>query len=95
MTLEEALAKIVELENNITTLNSTIEAHNTEKETFEADKEKLSTEVTRLQKRNLEFFNALETQRVDIIENKGQQKTNVDETKEEVLNIDDVAKAFI
>ncbi len=56
MTLDEALTKIIDLENDKKTLNDTINSLNLQLDGYKEKDEKLTKDVERLQKNNMDLF---------------------------------------
>ena len=56
MTLDEALNKIIDLENDKKTLNDTINSLNLQLDGYKEKDEKLTKDVERLQKNNMDLF---------------------------------------
>lgn len=95
MELDEALAKILELEQTTNTLKEKLEIKETEISRTVEEKEKLASEVKRVQERNLEFFNLLEKQTLDTMNNSGQANDAINKVDEKVPTIDDIVSKFL
>lgn len=95
MELDEALAKILELEQTTNTLKEKLEIKETEISKTIEEKEKLASEVKRVQERNLEFFNLLEKQTLETMNNSGQANEPTINNVENVPTIDDIVSKFL
>lgn len=93
ITLEQALDKILNLQNENNSLKEKLEHNKTTLETLTNDKENLSSEVNRLKQKNFEYFERL-TSQLDKQDN--MLNTSIDNTLNDNTNvtIDDIINSF-
>lgn len=91
MTLDEALNKIIELENDKKTLNDTINSLNLEINTYKEKDEKLTKDVERLQKNNMDLFLKVTSENNTLNNNNG---NNLEENDIEVKTIEELLQDF-